>query len=318
MDKGVTRISQQQAMQKIPGLLYIANYLDSAQQQILVKIIDQQSWITDLKRRTQHYGYRYFFKTGMIYPFSYLGKFPEWLQNVASELYRKKIVTEVAQQALINEYLPGQGIGTHVDTVPCFGEEVVSISLISECFMIFKHKETKEKFAIVLEPGSLVCMKKEARYEWAHGIKKSEVELVSGKQIIRQRRLAITMRTVQWKTFSMVQMFGKNTEKEILESLFTKEQSIWLVVSNLPQKYDLLACQGEWHCVDGEYLFITQNISLVQAIHIKNIINYGNAYFVDPQEGFHFCCKSNSLFEIKAYKSESFSRLLAKLSHFDR
>ncbi len=42
----------------VPGLQYIPNYLSSQDQEQLLAAIDQQSWLTDLKRRVQHYGYR--------------------------------------------------------------------------------------------------------------------------------------------------------------------------------------------------------------------------------------------------------------------
>ena len=43
----------------IPGLTYISNYISSAYEEKLLKLIDTQEWNLDLKRRTQHYGYKY-------------------------------------------------------------------------------------------------------------------------------------------------------------------------------------------------------------------------------------------------------------------
>jgi alkylated DNA repair dioxygenase AlkB len=59
-----------------------------------------------------------------------------------------------ADQAIINEYQPGQGISPHVDCVPCFGPVVAAISLGSDCVMDFTHPEDGTKVAVHLTPGS--------------------------------------------------------------------------------------------------------------------------------------------------------------------
>lgn len=41
----------------IPGLHYCSGHIDKTEQQKLLYIIEQQPWLTDLKRRVQHYGY---------------------------------------------------------------------------------------------------------------------------------------------------------------------------------------------------------------------------------------------------------------------
>ena len=47
----------------IIGLKYIPNYLDRSEQKQLIETIDRQPWLTDLKRRVQHYGYKYGYKS---------------------------------------------------------------------------------------------------------------------------------------------------------------------------------------------------------------------------------------------------------------
>jgi len=49
-------------MKDIAGLQYAANYLSPEESNRLLRIIDQQLWLMDLKRRVQHYGYRYNYK----------------------------------------------------------------------------------------------------------------------------------------------------------------------------------------------------------------------------------------------------------------
>jgi hypothetical protein len=43
----------------IHGLTYLENLLTKDYQRQLISIIDEQIWLDDLKRRVQHYGYKY-------------------------------------------------------------------------------------------------------------------------------------------------------------------------------------------------------------------------------------------------------------------
>ena len=52
----------------------------------------------------------------------FLGELPEWLDNIAGRLYRDKLFKIKPDQAIINEYNPGQGITSHIDCIPCFGD----------------------------------------------------------------------------------------------------------------------------------------------------------------------------------------------------
>ena len=43
----------------IPGLTYEPDFLDEEDEQRFVEWIDKQEWSSKLKRRVQHYGWRY-------------------------------------------------------------------------------------------------------------------------------------------------------------------------------------------------------------------------------------------------------------------
>lgn len=179
----------------IPGLHYCSNYIDETEHYTLLDIIDQQPWLTDLKRRVQHYGYKYDYKARMVTPDLYLGTLPDWLMPLAMRLHQEGLFSAVPDQAIINEYQPGQGISAHVDCVPCFGKEIASLSLGSACVMEFTHahhnKQTK-----VLEPCSLFVLSGPARYEWQHCIPARKSDVVGGVKINRARRVSITFRKV--------------------------------------------------------------------------------------------------------------------------
>jgi alkylated DNA repair dioxygenase AlkB len=180
----------------VPGLHYLTNYLTPDEQAQLLISIDQQPWINDLKRRVQHYGYRYDYTRRSIDDSLYLGALPAWSQPLAERLMRDGWSTRPLDQLIINEYLPGQGISSHIDCVPCFDDTIISVSLGSACVMHYTHATDGTVVPIVLEPGSLVAMTGESRYGWKHGILARKTDSYQGQTIIRKRRVSLTLRTI--------------------------------------------------------------------------------------------------------------------------
>ena len=180
----------------ISGLTYISDYINVAQQNYLLNLIDKQEWSTKLNRLVQHYGYKYDYHQGLLASSSYLGILPDWLQAIADRLVSDHLTTKVPDQVIINEYQPGQGISNHIDCVPCFGDTIISLSLGSHCLMNFTHAHSSEKRQILLSPRSLIVMQKAARYDWQHGIPARKKDNYQNGGIIRTRRVSLTFREV--------------------------------------------------------------------------------------------------------------------------
>lgn len=178
------------------GLQYFEHYVEPCLQQQLIQTIDSQSWLTDLKRRVQHYGYKYDYRAHRVYPEMYLGPLPEWGQSLAQRFLIDSLITSSVDQMIVNEYLPGQGIASHIDCVPCFDDTILSLSLGSAVEIVFSHVETKESISLYLQPGSLLVMVGDARYKWRHGIPSRKSDSIAGVRIIRGRRLSLTFRRV--------------------------------------------------------------------------------------------------------------------------
>lgn len=180
----------------IRGLTYLPDYISADEEQALMAHIDQQSWITDLKRRVQHYGYLYDYKARAVTSDAYLGRLPDWLQPLAQRLYDEGTFPAVPDQAIVNEYLPGQGISAHIDCVPCFADTIASLSLGSPAVMQFVNPKTGKKREIPLEERSLIILSGEARYEWMHAIPARKADIVNGLKINRGRRVSLTFRNI--------------------------------------------------------------------------------------------------------------------------
>ena len=178
----------------ISGLSYIPDYLSLAQHDSLLDTIDQASWLNDLKRRVQHYGFKYDYKFRRIDLSMKIGELPAWALEIAKDLHEKQFFQELPDQLIVNEYLPGQGIAPHVDCEPCFESTIASISLGSACVVDFAHPIRKEKIPVLLEPCSLVVLQGDSRYFWTHGIAGRKADVFEGKHFLRQRRVSLTFR----------------------------------------------------------------------------------------------------------------------------
>jgi alkylated DNA repair dioxygenase AlkB len=116
---------------------------------------------------------------------------PPFVQPLAERLVIDGYFAKQPDQAIVNEYEPGQGISHHVDCVPCFGETIASLSLGSRCEMELRRDGAGDQH-LLLEPGSLLVLSGEARHDWSHAIRARK----SDHGIARTRRVSITFRTI--------------------------------------------------------------------------------------------------------------------------
>jgi alkylated DNA repair dioxygenase AlkB len=181
---------------KIKGLTYIPNFIDIFEVKSFIDSINTEPWLSDIKRRVQHYGYKYDYKARSIDYKMFIGQLPNWAEPIAKRLFEEKHIIELPDQLIINEYEPGQGIANHVDCKPCFGDTIISISLGSSCVMDFINLRTKQKIELMLESGSLVVLSGEARYNWTHGIAQRKTDNFNGIKTNRQLRISMTFRKV--------------------------------------------------------------------------------------------------------------------------
>ena len=187
------------------GLEYYADFLAPHEETELLTQIDgyDAPWLDDLSRRVQHFGYKYDYSNRRLDATAHIGPLPDWLVQLARHVWgaasaEPKRLLDARQpfvQAIVNEYLPGQGIAPHIDR-DCFGPVVATVSLGSAIDMDFRCDATGHEFVQRLEPRSLVLLHGAARSEWRHGIAKRRTDTWGGQKTQRQRRVSITFRTI--------------------------------------------------------------------------------------------------------------------------
>lgn len=174
---------------KIKGLTVIPNYIDSKQAQAFVAYLDKQPWSTGLLRRVQQYGYAYIYgytdgKAELAPPI------PAIFDNIRDKLVQDGYFPRKPDQMIINEYVPGQGIGWHIDRTDVFGDTIATLSLLCEYPMEFRHKA--ERYTEYLPVKSMTILKDDARYVFQHSI----IPRAKDRTVTRRRRVSVTFRLV--------------------------------------------------------------------------------------------------------------------------
>ncbi len=175
-----------------PGLIVIDNFVSEAEERDLLATIDAAQWSDDLTRRVQHYGWAYDYKARRVDRHAYLGPLPEWAVCLGRRLFEQKLVEELPDQVIVNEYVGDQGIARHVDCIPCFRGAIVSVSLEESWDMIFWPPVGKNKVTRTLLRRSAVVLTGEVREKWQHEIPRRKKE----PRGPRGRRVSITFRKV--------------------------------------------------------------------------------------------------------------------------
>ena len=181
------------------GLTYLENYVPEDEADRLVQEIDAARWRIDLKRRVQHYGYRYDYKARQARREDYLGPLPELFHQLAERLTSEGHFHAIPDQVIVNEYQPGQGISAHIDCQPCFGETIASLSLLSASVMRFASRTHSQQMELQLHPASLLVLKGDARHMWTHAIPSRKTDVFGGQKYVRARRVSLTFRTMKFE-----------------------------------------------------------------------------------------------------------------------
>ncbi len=182
---------------KINGLEIYFDFISETEEKDLISKIDNNKWLLDLKRRVQHYGFKYDYRSRKIDKTFYIGEIPSWMEFLSKRLLERGIINFIPDQAIVNEYIDDQGIAPHIDCEPCFGDVIISISLNSQCVMNFEREpNSQNKHSLLLTPRTLVVMKGESRYNWYHGIPNRKTDEFNFLKHKRGRRISITFRKV--------------------------------------------------------------------------------------------------------------------------
>jgi alkylated DNA repair dioxygenase AlkB len=102
----------------------------------------------------------------------------------------------IPDHCMVNRYLPGEGIYSHVDDVKYWGDWVVGVCIGSGATMRMTGPGG-EKESIYLFPRSIYLLESDSRFTWRHEIPAHDVDNVGGVMIPRGIRYALTFREIK-------------------------------------------------------------------------------------------------------------------------
>jgi alkylated DNA repair dioxygenase AlkB len=119
-------------------------------------------------RQVVGFGFRYDYDSRQVVEAPPLPSFLEPLRQKIAEAFGRPV--EAFEQALINEYRPGAGIGWHRDKAQF--DEVVGVSLLAPCTFRFRRKNGDgwDRISLIVEPRSAYLISGPSRTVWEHSI----------------------------------------------------------------------------------------------------------------------------------------------------
>jgi alkylated DNA repair dioxygenase AlkB len=198
-----------QTIDEVPGLYYIPNVIESSYAQQIIEKLDEndmQKWeqVTQHanSRLIQHFGYLYNYtshdtsKKGNSLP-----DIIKPLRPVLKQIcYDLNLLIQPSpdykfNQCIVNNYLPGQGIGKHTD-VKAYGKIIGCYSLNGGATMKFTNAKLCSSYFVYPEPNSLYIMSGDARYKWTHEMPARKSDTFNDVKFARKRRISVTFRHV--------------------------------------------------------------------------------------------------------------------------
>ena len=151
----------------VPGFRLQSDYITPEEEAELLRHLESGPWETDFRRRLQQYGLGY--ASGLGRKATWVRDLPEWLKPLAARVQRDAPLERFPENAVINEYVPPLGIGSHTDYRD-FGSAIACVSLASDVVMNFTKPDGRQRVSVHVPARSLWVLTGEARYQWEHGI----------------------------------------------------------------------------------------------------------------------------------------------------
>ena len=145
------------------GLVWVPNFLTHAEVDAVRKRIPPTPVLKKASRNSaRRYGTQFPYEGSII-----RGPIPEYLEDLNRKIVEAGLSKQTYQSISINEYLPGNCIGPHIDNSKS-GETISIISLLGSAQMRLELEAIG--YELTLESGSLIQMQEEVRWKWKHSI----------------------------------------------------------------------------------------------------------------------------------------------------
>uniref|UniRef100_A0AC35U0V7 S-adenosyl-L-methionine-dependent tRNA methyltransferase ABH8 n=1 Tax=Rhabditophanes sp. KR3021 TaxID=114890 RepID=A0AC35U0V7_9BILA len=273
------------------GMKIVKDFINEKDSEELIKYIEQlaEKDGNTLKNRTVlHFGYKFNYDSNCA--LEQATPIPPQLEALIRKLIFGKVLNgQIPDQITINIYEENQGIPFHVDTHSAFGNQILSLSLLSDVVMQFKDCTNPAIMRdVLLDKNCLLVMEEDSRYKWKHGIlsRKYDINPITNRIVKRQKRISITFRKVQstkceckfieycdWDRNGEMAIPADDKKGKHLESTYVQEvyeniadhfdetrYSQWKAVSNFIDglaPYSVLLDLG---CGNGKYLIREDNL----------------------------------------------------------
>ena len=204
--KGVSMCSFHNGMNicesiKLDGIKVYQEFISTDEEKYLINELDKCNWkMSQSGRRKQDFGPQVNFKRKKVKVGSFSG-FPSYCKFLLDRMKKLDSLLQFHAVELCNlEYMAerGSSIDPHIDDTWLWGEQLITINLLSNTILTLNspkgksndgitNKSSCSEVQILMPARSLVIIEDDARYLWMHGIKREHVG---------EKRIAMTFRNL--------------------------------------------------------------------------------------------------------------------------
>lgn len=189
---GVSREGLADEPDRLPGFRLFDGWITRDERERLLEMIDGRAWSTGLSRRTQHYGFRYRCRAGAVARVADVPPIPSLMASLGERLVAEGLFQHPAEQVIVNEYQPGQGIEPHIDH-EIFGP-VVAILSLGDAYPMRFERDGADTIERILPVASLAVLSGTCREAWHHSIPARRTDPTPTGPRQRARRVSVTFR----------------------------------------------------------------------------------------------------------------------------
>ena len=174
----------------VPGLTTLRNFLSAKEQLEHMELVGRYEYFEYNGKDVQEHG-----ANGSFYiqrPTTTV--LPTLLQSTSLRLVALGLLRVAPDYVLVNKYEAGHGIHPHVDD-SYYEDGICGVTLSSGAVLdFFSVHDEQHCYSVLLPPGAVYCMEREARYKWEHQMQSRMFDFWDGGWVPRQTRVALTFR----------------------------------------------------------------------------------------------------------------------------
>lgn len=182
------------------GFVIVEDFINDEEANQIIRDLETKNWLDNRQGllKVQVYG-PYHDQYYRIKPDAPITPFPHFCKDLMKKIsdihkrefadipFDEKLGEDRYSELFVTRYLKGDTLPFHVDHTTTYGDVIYGISLLSNCFLAFRWRDSLQQ--IQIPQNSLYLMSGPSRFRFSHGISVPCAD----------KRISLTFRTIRYR-----------------------------------------------------------------------------------------------------------------------